>query len=60
MEERGIDGGGLFKEFVDVLLKDMFSSSSFGSNSVEDVGGKCVRACAHCGSVCGVYVYECE
>jgi hypothetical protein len=26
VEESGIDGGGLFKEFVDILLKDMFST----------------------------------
>lgn len=36
VEERGIDGGGLFKEFVDVLLKEMFSLPSMGSSAGGD------------------------
>lgn len=33
MEESGIDGGGLFKEFIDILLKDMFSPSQNAPSS---------------------------
>jgi hypothetical protein len=67
VEESGIDGGGLFKEFVDLLLKDMFSppalppsaplplssSSSTSSTSSHSEGGASVSAAVMGGDIDG-------